>query len=74
MDRWCFPLVIKEGNLEITGMSTVSLANGLEGSNTLDKTLGPYILVGFLNKEKGDLKSSLTWTSMGSLGLVKGGL
>jgi hypothetical protein len=66
------PMVLIEGNVDIKGMPLVPLVDGIDGLDTLDETLDPHILGGFLNKEKGSLKISLTWTSMGVSVLVKG--
>jgi hypothetical protein len=38
------PMVIREGNVVITGMPPVPLEDGLDGSDTLDETLGPDIV------------------------------
>jgi hypothetical protein len=67
-------MVHREGNVEINGMSPVPLENGINGSTTLDETLGIDIVKRSLNKEKGSLKLSFTQISMGALGLIKGGL
>jgi hypothetical protein len=34
------PMVVSESNVDITGMPQVPLEDGLDGSNTLDETLG----------------------------------
>jgi hypothetical protein len=68
------PMELRDGNVDIMGMPQVPLVDGIEGSTTLDETLGPDMVGGLLNKEKGSLKISLTWTSRGASGSVKGGL
>jgi hypothetical protein len=68
------PMVLREGKVDITGMPPVPLEDGIDGSTTLDETLGPNMVGGFINKEKGSLNISLTWTSRGVFGSVKGGL
>jgi hypothetical protein len=35
------PMVLREGNVDITGMPPVPLEDGIDGSTTLDETLGP---------------------------------
>jgi hypothetical protein len=62
---------LRGGNMDILGMPLLPLVDGIAGSNTLDETIGHDI---FLNKEKGTLKISLTWTSRGASGSIKGGL
>jgi hypothetical protein len=73
------PMKLRDGNVDITGMPLgesplVLLGDGLVGSATLDDTLGPDMVGGWLNKEKGALKISFTWTSKGTFGSVKGGM
>jgi hypothetical protein len=70
---------LRDGNVGIMGIpfrgfSPVPLEDGLDGSATLEETLGPDMLGGLLNKEKGALKISHFWTSMGASGSVKEGL
>jgi hypothetical protein len=66
------PMVLKDSNVDIKGMPLVPLIYGIEGSTTLDKTFGPDMVGGFLTKQKGSLKISLTWTSRGASGSIKG--
>jgi hypothetical protein len=72
-------MVLRDGNVDITGMhprgfSPFLLKYGLDGSTTLDETIGSDMVGGWLNKEKVSLKISLTWISRGAFGSVKGGL
>ena len=59
------PMELEDGKVDITGIPLDTLMDGFDGSTTLDETLGPNMMWGSLNKEKGSLKNSLTWTSMG---------
>jgi hypothetical protein len=54
------PIVLREGNVDITGMTLVPLVKGIESLAILDETPSLDMVGGFLNKEKGSLKISLT--------------
>jgi hypothetical protein len=68
------PMALMDDKEDIIKVPPLTLVDGIEGSATLDETLGPDIMRGSLNKEKGSLKCPLNWMSTGSLGPVKGGL
>jgi hypothetical protein len=68
------PMELRDGKVDVTWMPLVPLIDGIEGSTTLDETLSPEMVGGWLNKEKGPLNISPIWTSRGALGSVKGGL
>lgn len=52
----------------------IPLEDGITSSTTLDEALGLDMVGGWLNNEKDSMKSSCTWTNIGVLGSIKGGL
>jgi hypothetical protein len=67
------PMALMESKKDIIRIPPIVFVDRLNGSATLD-TLRLNMMQGSMNKEKGSLNKSLTYISIGVLGLVKVGL